>query len=220
MENKIELEWRMYGLVPYNISEIQKGIQYGHAVVEYGQGIKEIERKYKDGESKFYDQTMKFVDDYNNWADNWKTFMIMNGGTSNHTQNSYQVGEFSGTMEGHLKELNDNGIHFATFYEPDLNDMLSAIVFLVDERVFKLKPYFEGDTTYPDFEDWLLIKHPEAFSNPNLEVSKFGTTSQIAKNIKTSTSPSDMELYKEWVNFIGGDKNVFLRNFIRKFRLA
>jgi len=26
---------RMYGLVPYNISPIQQGIQFGHAVVEY-----------------------------------------------------------------------------------------------------------------------------------------------------------------------------------------
>ena len=34
MENKLEL--RMYGFVPYNISEIQKAIQFGHAVVEYG----------------------------------------------------------------------------------------------------------------------------------------------------------------------------------------
>ena len=25
----------MYGLVPYNLSDIQKGIQFGHAVVEH-----------------------------------------------------------------------------------------------------------------------------------------------------------------------------------------
>ena len=30
-----DLEWRMYGIVPYNISDIQKGIQFGHAVQEY-----------------------------------------------------------------------------------------------------------------------------------------------------------------------------------------
>ena len=30
------LELRMYGFVPYNISEIQKGIQFGHAVTRYG----------------------------------------------------------------------------------------------------------------------------------------------------------------------------------------
>ena len=31
-----QLKQRMYGLVPYNISPIQQGIQFGHAVVEYG----------------------------------------------------------------------------------------------------------------------------------------------------------------------------------------
>ena len=30
-----QLEYRMYGLVPYNLSPIQQGIQFGHAVVEY-----------------------------------------------------------------------------------------------------------------------------------------------------------------------------------------
>lgn len=29
------MEYRMYGLVPYNLSPIQQGIQFGHAVVEY-----------------------------------------------------------------------------------------------------------------------------------------------------------------------------------------
>ena len=33
MENN--LEYRMYGLVPYNLSPIQQGIQFGHGVVEY-----------------------------------------------------------------------------------------------------------------------------------------------------------------------------------------
>ena len=36
--NKLEL--RMYGFVPYNLSPIQQGIQYGHAVVEYSQRMK------------------------------------------------------------------------------------------------------------------------------------------------------------------------------------
>ena len=37
MEN---LELRMYGLVPYNLSPIQQSIQFGHAVVQYGQAVK------------------------------------------------------------------------------------------------------------------------------------------------------------------------------------
>ena len=41
-----KLELRMYGLVPYNISPIQQGIQFGHAVVEYGQMIKSLKLSY------------------------------------------------------------------------------------------------------------------------------------------------------------------------------
>ena len=39
MEN---LELRMYGLVPYNISPIQQGIQFGHAKDEYTLAMFEI----------------------------------------------------------------------------------------------------------------------------------------------------------------------------------
>lgn len=218
MENNIELEWRMYGLVPCNISEIQKGIQYAHAVVEYGQSIKEIELKYKDGKSNFYDQTMKLVEDYNNWTDNWKTFVIMDGGTSNHTQNRYRVGEFIGTMECHLKELSDNGIHFATFYDPYLNDMLSAIVFLVDERVFKLKPYFEGDTIiYPDFDVKKYYGNTKFAKDAQKELDKNPMDPNFP-NVPNLLGIDVRKEWEKWVESIGGKKNLFLRYFIRKFR--
>jgi hypothetical protein len=35
-KTEMYLEYRMYGLVPYNLSPIQQGIQFGHAVVDYG----------------------------------------------------------------------------------------------------------------------------------------------------------------------------------------
>jgi hypothetical protein len=122
------LELRMYGLVPYNISPIQQGIQFGHAVVEYGrtcQDMKNHEAHYKD------------------WADNWKTFIILNGGTTN-TNFSTEDGLPFGSMNRHMLTLGlDIKIPFATFYEPDLGDQLTAIVFIVDERVF-------NKTKYPD----------------------------------------------------------------------
>jgi len=105
---KKELEKRMYGLVPYNISPIQQAIQFGHAVVE---------------------MSLDQIDEYFDWAANWKTFIILNGGTSNGNPN------FPGTMQQHLEILKENKISHAIFNEPDLNNMLSAIVFLVDERV-------------------------------------------------------------------------------------
>ena len=124
MEN---LELRMYGLVPYNISPIQQGIQFGHAVVEYGRlcdGIKKQQALYND------------------WADNWKTFIILNGGTTN-TKTSLSDGMPLGSLNKHMFTLLEIGIPFATFYEPDLGDQLTAIVFIIDERVF-------NKTKYPD----------------------------------------------------------------------
>jgi hypothetical protein len=125
MEN---LELRMYGLVPYNISPIQQGIQFGHAVVEYGRMCEDM----KNHEAH-----------YKNWADNWKTFIILNGGTTN-TKTSLEDGIPFGSMNKHMLTLGlDIKIPFATFYEPDLGDQLTAIVFIVDERVF-------NKTKYPD----------------------------------------------------------------------
>jgi hypothetical protein len=120
-----KLELRMYGLVPYNISPIQQGIQFGHAVVEYGrlcQDLKNHEAHYKD------------------WADNWKTFIILNGGTTN-TNFSMDDGLPFGSMNRHLLALREMGIIFATFHECDLGDQLTAIVFIVDERIFNKNKY-------------------------------------------------------------------------------
>lgn len=60
----MQLEYRMYGLVPYNLSPIQQGIQFGHGVVEYM-------------------RTYYPAPPCDSWADNDKTFIILNGGTTN-----------------------------------------------------------------------------------------------------------------------------------------
>jgi hypothetical protein len=124
------LKYRMYGFVMYNLSDIQKGIQFGHAVVEY---------------TSLYSNTKS----YKRWENKDKTFIILNGGSSNRSgyseydDNRHSTANF-GTMEKYGEELKDNKIPFAVFYEPDLNNATSAIVFLVDERVFDRE-------LYPDF---------------------------------------------------------------------
>ena len=194
---KEKLELRMYGLVPYNISPIQQAIQFGHAVVEYGQKMKYL------GE---HNQSLNTQ--YNDWADNWKTFIILNGGTSNHSINRYhQTDEpFVGSMESNLVLLEQNNIEINTFYEPDLNDMLSAIVFIVDERVFNKKKY-------PDFEDWIIENYGDLIVGD-------GNAYPITRRIKESNSKEDQKIYQSWVKIIGGEKNVFLRDFLKNFRLA
>jgi hypothetical protein len=195
MEDKLEL--RMYGIVPYNISPIQQAIQFGHAVVEYGQIVKS---------EKTYDEL------YNDWADNWKTFIILNGGTSNHSVNRYHDGEFSGTMEKHLETLNEIGIKNATFYEPDLNDMLSAVVFIVDERVFNRKKY-------PDLGDWLLNNKNDFLVDRLSSPYKFDRMRQNGY-FQTDANKEEREIYLEWEKSIGGEKNVKLRDFLSGLKLA
>lgn len=179
------LELRMYGFVPYNISDIQKGIQFGHAVVEYG---------------------MKNMNtpEYQYFANNWKTFIILNGGTSNEGQDiKHGFGDvyYMGSMQNYLKVLNENEIKIATFYEPDLNNMLTAVVFLVDERVFNKE-------LYPDFK-----------SHPYPWLEKNRNAKPTPKQMEEWTITNDKN-YAAWVEKIGGEKNAFLRELLRGKSLA
>ena len=192
--NNRKLELRMYGLVPYNISPIQQAIQFGHAVVEYGQKMKKL---------PFND--IEVAKKYDDWADNWKTFIILNGGTTNH-KTSLEDGLPFGSLNNHLLTLMDNDVDFAQFNEPDLGDQLTAVVFIVDERVFNRKKY-------PDFEDWVIENYGDLIVGS-------GSAYQIANEIRNSKSKHDKKVYQEWVNLVGGEKNAFLRDFLKNFRLA
>lgn len=187
MKNKEQLELRIYGLVNYQLTGIQKGIQFLHAVSDYGQLVK----KLKGEELKKYDD----------WADNWKTVILLNGGTTN---NRIVDDAYFGTMNGYKEDLDKNGIVNVSFNEPDLGDQMTSIAFIVDERVFNKKKY-------PDFEDWVIDKYGDRINSDVYE-----TSSSIAQKIKSS----DKKIYKKWVNFVGGSENVFLRDFLKNLRLA
>lgn len=179
-----KLEYRMYGLVPYNLSPIQQGIQYGHAVVEYSL-------------ENFQDQR------YLDWAKYHKTFIILNGGTTN-KRASIVTGEYVGSLNNHVASLKNAGVRFATFEEPDLGDQLTAVVFLVDERVFNTKDY-------PDFIDYIK-RFPEIIST-----FEDKSLSQIARHLEEQRP----EVYTNWVeDVLGGETNEFLRKFLKGFRLA
>jgi hypothetical protein len=136
---KEALELRMYGLVPYNLSPIQQGIQFGHAVVEYGLN--------HFGEKNYLD-----------WANNHKTFIILNGGTTNSSIDP-ETGNPKGTLNQHAVTLRDMGIPFCYFHEPDLGDQLTAVVFLVDEYVFNKEKYPDPRDPDPLNTDWAWADH-------------------------------------------------------------
>lgn len=166
------LEKRLYFLTMYNISEIQKGIQCGHCQMEYA--------------LKFWGD-----EDFQDWAQNHKTWIILNGGTSN-------LGEtyLLGSMEEHVKLLEEKGIKYAIFREPDLNWSLTSIALLLDERVFNRKEY-------PTFRDHL--------------VAKYGQIGKIDWQTYEDAYPVD---YDEWYARIGDEKQHFLREFVSQFRMA
>ncbi len=159
----------MYGLVPYNLSPIQQGIQFGHAVVEYSLTQKSAE--------------------YLRWATNDKTFIILNGGTTNKNP------ERLGTLNKHLDTLIKAGVKVEWFEEPDLGDQITAVVFLVDDRVWDRE-------TFPDY----LSDDGDLFE------SEFEGEPEI-------------DSYEEWKrNFSNSveeqERIIFLREFLRQFKLA
>jgi len=182
------LELRMYGLVPYNLSPIQQGIQFNHANDQYSIDAKPY--------NKIYDRFRK----------EWKTNILLNGGTSNEghmVRQGFRETMYVGSMQQHLADLKANNIKVSTFYEPDLNSMLTAIVFLVDERVFNKE-------LYPDFSPPL-----DPLLDPQNHLSDEAKNEALIK-----WSAENEKQYAEWVNKIGGPKNEFLRDFLRGKRLA
>lgn len=139
----------MYGLVPYNLSPIQQGIQFGHAVVEYAQ-------------SHFS------LCDYQMWAKHDKTFIILNGGTTNARRFN---GEIVGTLNQHARNIIIAGVSVAMFNEPDLGDSLTAVVFLVDDRVWDKEKWPDCDARgmYTDAEKKAWV---EKFSDDEKEAEK------------------------------------------------
>jgi len=148
------LEKRMYFLVPYNISPIQQAIQAGHAALEYA-------LKYPDDED--------FID----FVDNHKTWIILNGGTTN-DKRELGTGIAKGTLNQALDAIAEQGnIKYSVFEEPDLNNALTAICLIVDERVFNREDYPDfsdylrnlGFRKDSEIEDWKLKKLEEEYEN-------------------------------------------------------
>jgi hypothetical protein len=157
--------YRMYGLTPYNLSPIQQGIQFGHAVVEYG--------------LLYFNNP-----DYQSWAKNDKTFIILNGGTTNI--------EKPGSLNVHEYQIEAQGIRHANFFEEDLGDQLTAVVFLVDDRVWDKE-------TWPDYEGDVI---EEKLGGRSLDIQYYEWEMNFAET-------------EEEV-----DQIIFLRDFLKQFRFA
>ncbi len=190
----------MYFFVPYNISPIQQAIQAGHSAIEYAR---------------------QYADDYEfqNFADEWKTWIILNGGTTNSRVRKDvinlrdEIDPYEGSMDNLYVNLiswnadhKNDKINSSIFQEPDLNDALTAICFIADERVFNYEDY-------PEFDDWFCIQDfPDDTSEWRASYTVYD------KGNRAILFP---EQYKHWVTSVmGSEKNVFLRQLLKGKKLA
>lgn len=91
------------------------------------------------------------------------------------------------------KQLKKKNIICTCFKEPDMNNMTTAIAILVDERVYDKEKY-------PDYVEW---KNP---SDQFMDILLYaGTENKIGQ---------------DWVKFIGGENNAFLRQLLTTKQLA
>lgn len=138
-----KLEYKMYGLVITNLRGIYKGLQFSHALQEYNNGIRYLYDTLDYGYCINFNELLKDKDFLNNfikWSTIDKTIILLDGGTTS----DYCI-DYLGIISKHFIDLQDNNIPFSYFREPDLNNALTAICFLVDERVYDKKKY-------PDFD--------------------------------------------------------------------
>ena len=126
---------------------------------------------------------------------------MLDGGTTNRTR------DFDGISQGTLNQIADlldkNDIKFSCFVEPDLNDALTAVCLVVDERVFNRKDY-------PDYREWQ--KNYIETSEP---INVIGYTHQhIFLN-----DISDDDMTKQYVSVVGEDI-AFLKELLNTKKLA
>jgi len=125
---------RMYFFVPYHLSGIQKGIQAGHAKDEFHIMMEEEKKTHEFFVAPNHDY---LYPDYFSWLYRDKTYIVLDGGDSYGSKTS----EERGSMQTYLGLLEQNGIAVAEFYEPQLNNTLTALAFLVDETVWDKEKY-------------------------------------------------------------------------------
>lgn len=108
-----------YRLYGFTLYQLS-GIQAG---IQFGHAAIEYSLMYGD------------TPEYKKWAINDKTFIVLDGGSTS-------------TMADILTQLQEWSIPYATFEEPDLGFVRTAIVFLVDEYVWNSKKYPDPDPDY------------------------------------------------------------------------
>ena len=134
------------------------------------------------------------TEEYKHWAEFDKTIIVLDGGNS-------------GEMREDIIKLTDIKHNYEIFQEPDMDNFVTCIAFLADERVFNYETYGRN------FEEWRNLKILEG------ERSRMHTdpVTGITTMHDIYTMPPT---YPEWINLIGGENQEVLKNIVSNKRLA
>lgn len=158
----MQQELRLYSFVNYYLSPIQQGVQTGHAAVD-------LVRKYNAprGTPSAIGKQIDMVAD---WADNFKTFIILNGGNNASLLEALSIVELNSFPNIHFHED-----------AASLNGLLTCVAVVVPEDIFNCKPIREfGEITA--FTNYKTGYHIEGEKDINLfNFTKLITTSGLAR---------------------------------------
>lgn len=90
------------------------------------------------------------------------------------------------------KELVKREIRFSYFNEEGLNDLLTALCLIVEDKVYDCEQY-------PDYHTWCFNNHIDAEIMLPTDPPKF---------------ERNKENYSKWLEFIGGESNEFLKEML------
>lgn len=122
---------RLYSFVCFYLSSIQQGIQTGHMAVD-------LVRRYRDNNGMKHD-VQSIVSD---WADNHKTFIVLNGGDSDNIL----------AIHDQIRDLSHKlNLPYCHFNEPGCIGMTTCVGVVVPEKYYEAKKssdYLVSDYVY------------------------------------------------------------------------
>lgn len=144
-------ELRLYSFTNFYLSSIQQGIQTGHAAVD-------LFVKYNP-KSTFTIEAVQATEMLYDWAENWKTFICLNGGDSAGVQEMFEF-------------LNDpqNPFPWAPFHESPtaLDGVMTTVAVVLPARIFDTAALMRRRELPPGVSyswDRLLDEHRYAFND-------------------------------------------------------
>lgn len=133
------------------------------------------------------------TEEYKHWAEYDKTIIVLDGGNSI-------------DMKNDIATLTDIKHNYEIFMEPDMDNFVTCIAFLADERVFDYETYGRNFEEYCKIQDINNINGE--FDNKHLY------------NIYKTMLMNKDEKHLQWIEILGGEDQAKLKEIISTKRLA